>query len=397
MSFIKKLLGKKEVEYGLSEAVEKFENVTEEERKNKKKEIKELRDSCFSEIQKFKEEINCLKDSETPDKLGKTAENAKDDYCRKIDNLLDDFEENFDPEEDVLSFYQKLKRCYPSGRASKYITHFFEEEMKEARVHLKRAIAKLEEINDKLEIKRDFETLKDYKKDIEEDLDEIKYLEEEKQKLIHKIEEKRDLIDNLREEIDNIAPSDKFKKLETQLRSLEDNKDELENKIKSKVGFLPRIFRKYGYVTNKEIETPYEELINSPNSFKNILDKVKDLYQNDEIEINNEKIKRINKLRNNFKELKNKVIKLKDINRELEENKRKIKELKEQREDKKRRKKRDKEDHKNKLNNLKKEKQKIEDKLERKKKNVKNTRKNIENLVSNKLKGKIKIKKILEE
>ncbi len=398
MSFIKKLLGREEKVLSIEEALRKFEKETNEEREKRKEEIQELRKKLIQNVEDFKEKINELKKCETEDKLGKTAENVRDDYCRKVNNLLDDFENQLDLN-NLMDSFNKLKKSFPKGRSGKYISHFFEEDFAEAKNYLKNSIKIMEELNEKHGLIREYDEISTKKEAIEDNFSEIDELRDQINYITNEVNKVKDEIEKLKNQIPNFDKNDpELKKLKENLEDLKKKEKNLQDEIDSKVSFLPRIFRKYEYETDKEIEKdPIDILMDSQEDFKEIIKDIAKLVEKNELNISKSKSKKINSLKTNFDVLKEKSSKLKTIKEQKNDINDQLDEIKENMREKKKKTEKNLEENKKKLKELKRKKTNKQEKIKSLKQEIKDLKKKLENKISENLSSNIKIKEIIEE
>lgn len=392
MSFLKKIFGTEEKELDLEEAIDYFESNTKKERKQKRKELNKLEKNVLDEIKEFKSKISNLKQKETEDKLGKTAENARDDYCRKVNNLLKDFEKDFDYEKNLDTFFKKLNKAYPKGRSAKYISHFFEEQFNKAKKHLKKSIKLLEKINKEKKLPKDYKNILSKRDALNKKINKNKEKNKQIKELKSQLEDTKEIIKKLESKIEGETKSKKEKELEKEIEKLNNQKKEIKDSLKSKIRFLPRLYRKYEYKTSREVKKePFDILLNEQERFKDIINKIIDFYNEDELDVDKNKIKKLKELNKDFDEIKIHKNEFKEIINKLRSKKKCLQKREAQREDKIRNYKKSLAEKKEELNEIKTEIKNLKSEINKNKKIIKKINEEIEKKISNYCDDKIKI------
>ncbi|UOY10265.1 hypothetical protein [Methanonatronarchaeum sp. AMET6-2] len=358
------LFGGSEVEVSLDEAFELFEQRTQEERDTAERGVRELQGELRELFGELEDVVEGLKSSCASEEMGKTSERVKDDYCRKLENILEGYSlDDLDDLEEVIG------KMSPSRKQVGHIQGYFGEELREIRNKISEIRDKVGEIREAKEVLEDYQEVERWMNQLTETKKHIKELEREIQELKKEINSSKDRVGGLENEVMDfvVEPDPELKK---KLRDKRDELGGLENELVSLLGVLKRVLRKYTYTTGREVEyadEPHKIALEDPERLNSLVDKIIDLDSSGEIDVDNKKITRVHKIQEKQQEIKDKVHRHRETKKEIRELEKRIKESLEPQKDEKNKLKRQLEEEKNRLREKQRElekKQKEHQKLE---------------------------------
>ncbi|OKY78151.1 MAG: hypothetical protein BTN85_0636 [Candidatus Methanohalarchaeum thermophilum] len=314
MSLLDKIFGRKNKSISLSEAFKDFnESIKGSSGDSKKK--NELK----SYVDDIKENIERLEESSTPDEMGRNAEQIKNDYCRRARNILNNISYS-----DLEKFLERVRDLSPSPRESKYLSYFFEEEVKALKNNIRALIEKAKEIKEEVGATEEEKKILEELKDLDEIVNSLKSKRNKLSRLKEELDERNKDIQGLEEEISEIDIS-KEKKIKKTIQELEEEKKETKKEISAKLGFLSRILRKYEYETNKDIpyaDNPHLIPVNKDiEYFEDLIDRVYNLVSDEKIELDQKKTRKLNELKKGEIDLKSEIEKLNSVADKIKEKK----------------------------------------------------------------------------